>query len=80
MAVHRDAETTTRPHRRSQARRARPLDPDDVRPAIETAGGSGDLAGQVWRIGCMGHAARPGKVDRVLEAPEAALTAASADR
>jgi alanine-glyoxylate transaminase/serine-glyoxylate transaminase/serine-pyruvate transaminase len=33
---------------------------------IEIAGGLGDLAGRILRIGCMGHACRPGNVLRVL--------------
>ena len=35
---------------------------------IEIGGGVGPLAGAVWRIGCMGHSARPENVDRLLEA------------
>jgi alanine-glyoxylate transaminase/serine-glyoxylate transaminase/serine-pyruvate transaminase len=33
---------------------------------IEVAGGFGALAGKVWRIGLMGHAARAENVDRLL--------------
>jgi alanine-glyoxylate transaminase/serine-glyoxylate transaminase/serine-pyruvate transaminase len=33
---------------------------------IEIAGGLGVLAGKVWRIGLMGHAAREENVDRLL--------------
>jgi alanine-glyoxylate transaminase/serine-glyoxylate transaminase/serine-pyruvate transaminase len=35
---------------------------------IEIAGGLGDLAGKVWRIGCMGHSARPANVMALLAA------------
>ncbi len=35
---------------------------------IEIAGGLGSLAGVVWRIGCMGHSARPGNVLALLSA------------
>lgn len=35
---------------------------------IEIAGGLGDLAGKIFRIGCMGHACRPGNVLRLLSA------------
>ena len=38
------------------------------RYGIEIGGGAGQLAGQVWRIGCMGHTARPGNVDTLLGA------------
>lgn len=41
--------------------------------AIEIAGGLGDLAGRIFRIGCMGHACRPGNVLRVLAALGAVL-------
>lgn len=40
---------------------------------IEIAGGLGDLAGRIFRIGCMGHACRPGNVLRVLAALGAVL-------
>ena len=35
---------------------------------IEIGGGVGAYAGTVWRIGCMGHTARPESVDRLLDA------------
>ena len=35
---------------------------------IEIAGGLGDLAGRIFRIGCMGHACREGNVLRLLAA------------
>jgi alanine-glyoxylate transaminase/serine-glyoxylate transaminase/serine-pyruvate transaminase len=35
---------------------------------IEIGGGLGPLAGKIWRIGLMGHTARPENVDRVLRA------------
>lgn len=35
---------------------------------IEIGGGVGAYAGSVWRIGCMGHTARPENVDRLLTA------------
>lgn len=35
---------------------------------IEIGAGLGPLAGKVWRIGLMGHTARPENVDRLLEA------------
>lgn len=35
---------------------------------IEIGSGVGPLAGKVWRIGCMGHTARPKNVDAVLGA------------
>ncbi|HYF00466.1 MAG TPA: hypothetical protein VEJ18_16220 [Planctomycetota bacterium] len=35
---------------------------------IEIGAGLGDFAGKVWRIGLMGHGARPEIVDRVLAA------------
>jgi alanine-glyoxylate transaminase/serine-glyoxylate transaminase/serine-pyruvate transaminase len=40
---------------------------------IEIGAGLGPLAGRVWRIGIMGHTARPANVDRLLAALEAAL-------
>ncbi|GAB6877768.1 alanine--glyoxylate aminotransferase family protein [Halorubrum gandharaense] len=40
---------------------------------LEIAGGLGDLAGDVWRIGCMGHSARPKNVEFLLAALEEAL-------
>jgi alanine-glyoxylate transaminase/serine-glyoxylate transaminase/serine-pyruvate transaminase len=33
---------------------------------IEIGGGVGEFAGRVWRIGCMGHTARPENVERLL--------------
>lgn len=47
--------------------------------AIEIAGGLGDLAGRIFRIGCMGHACRPGNVLRVLAALGAVLRSEGAD-
>jgi alanine-glyoxylate transaminase/serine-glyoxylate transaminase/serine-pyruvate transaminase len=35
---------------------------------IEIGGGVGAYAGSVWRIGCMGHTARPENVERLLAA------------
>jgi alanine-glyoxylate transaminase/serine-glyoxylate transaminase/serine-pyruvate transaminase len=35
---------------------------------IEVGGGLGDFAGKVWRVGLMGHGARPEIVDRALDA------------
>jgi alanine-glyoxylate transaminase/serine-glyoxylate transaminase/serine-pyruvate transaminase len=35
---------------------------------IEIGGGVGDFAGRVWRIGCMGHTARPANVTLLLAA------------
>ena len=35
---------------------------------IEVGGGLGDFAGKVWRVGLMGHGARPEIVDRALAA------------
>jgi alanine-glyoxylate transaminase/serine-glyoxylate transaminase/serine-pyruvate transaminase len=40
---------------------------------IEVGGGLGPLAGKIWRIGLMGHTARPENVDRVLKALREAL-------
>lgn len=40
---------------------------------IEIAAGLGDLAGEVLRIGCMGHSARPGNVYHLLAALEEIL-------
>lgn len=40
---------------------------------IEIGGGLGPLAGKIWRIGLMGHTARPENVDRLLEGLEKAL-------
>lgn len=36
--------------------------------AVEIGGGVGPLAGRAWRIGCMGHTARPGNVLFLLAA------------
>ncbi|MUW14390.1 aminotransferase class V-fold PLP-dependent enzyme [Halorubrum sp. CBA1125] len=47
------------------------LDEDD----IEIAAGLGDLAGDIWRIGCMGHSARRKNVEFLLAALEDALAA-----
>jgi alanine-glyoxylate transaminase/serine-glyoxylate transaminase/serine-pyruvate transaminase len=41
---------------------------------LEIAGGLGPSVGKVWRIGIMGHVARPGNVALVLAALEDALT------
>jgi alanine-glyoxylate transaminase/serine-glyoxylate transaminase/serine-pyruvate transaminase len=35
---------------------------------LEIASGLGDLAGEIWRIGCMGHSARPKNVSYLLAA------------
>jgi alanine-glyoxylate transaminase / serine-glyoxylate transaminase / serine-pyruvate transaminase len=35
---------------------------------IEIGAGLGDLAGKIWRIGLMGHTARPENVNRLIEA------------
>ncbi len=35
---------------------------------IEIGAGLGPLAGKIWRIGCMGHTARPENIDRLLSA------------
>jgi alanine-glyoxylate transaminase/serine-glyoxylate transaminase/serine-pyruvate transaminase len=40
---------------------------------IEIGGGLGALAGKVWRIGLMGHTARPENVNRLLAALKACL-------
>ena len=40
---------------------------------IEIGAGLGPLAGRIWRIGLMGHTARPENVARVLAALRAAL-------
>jgi alanine-glyoxylate transaminase/serine-glyoxylate transaminase/serine-pyruvate transaminase len=45
---------------------------------IEIAGGLGDLAGKIFRIGCMGHACRPWNVLRLLAALGSALAAEGA--
>lgn len=46
---------------------------------IEIAGGLGDLAGQIFRIGCMGHACRGGNVLRLLAALGRVLRGEGAD-
>ena len=43
---------------------------------IEIAGGLGELAGKVWRIGLMGHNSTSDNVDRLLTALRAALSVA----
>jgi alanine-glyoxylate transaminase / serine-glyoxylate transaminase / serine-pyruvate transaminase len=43
------------------------------RHGIEIGGGLGPFAGRVWRIGCMGHTARPRNVLLVLAALREAL-------
>ena len=40
---------------------------------IEIGSGLGPLAGKIWRIGLMGHTARPGNVDAFLSALAACL-------
>jgi len=40
---------------------------------IEIGGGLGPLAGKIWRIGLMGHTARPENVERLLDALAAEL-------
>lgn len=40
---------------------------------IELGAGLGPLAGKIWRIGLMGHTARPQNVERLLEALRAVL-------
>jgi aspartate aminotransferase-like enzyme len=35
---------------------------------IEIGGGLGPLSGKIWRVGLMGHTARPENVKRLLEA------------
>lgn len=40
---------------------------------IEIGAGLGPLAGQIWRVGLMGHTARPESVDRLLEALKSIL-------
>jgi alanine-glyoxylate transaminase/serine-glyoxylate transaminase/serine-pyruvate transaminase len=43
------------------------------RYSIEIGAGAGQLAGQIWRIGCMGHTARPRNVLALLAALEEVL-------
>ncbi|MFB6234927.1 MAG: alanine--glyoxylate aminotransferase family protein [Halopenitus sp.] len=40
---------------------------------LEIAGGLGALSGDIWRIGCMGHSARPQNVEFLLSVFEEAL-------
>ena len=35
---------------------------------IEIGAGLGSLVGKIWRIGLMGHTARPANVERLLKA------------
>jgi alanine-glyoxylate transaminase/serine-glyoxylate transaminase/serine-pyruvate transaminase len=44
------------------------------RYGIEVGGGLGEYAGKVWRIGCMGHTARPRNVTLLLGALEELFT------
>ncbi|WP_338729310.1 alanine--glyoxylate aminotransferase family protein [Haladaptatus sp. DJG-WS-42] len=46
---------------------------------IEIAGGLGDLAGEIFRIGCMGHSARPKNVIALLGALGSVLEDADVD-
>jgi alanine-glyoxylate transaminase/serine-glyoxylate transaminase/serine-pyruvate transaminase len=46
---------------------------------IEIAAGLGDLGGEIWRIGCMGHSARLKNVEYLLGALEDALHAEGYD-
>jgi alanine-glyoxylate transaminase/serine-glyoxylate transaminase/serine-pyruvate transaminase len=39
-----------------------------ARYGIEIGAGVGPMAGTVWRIGCMGHTARPRNVELLLGA------------
>jgi len=45
-----------------------------TRYGIEIGAGAGQLAGKVWRIGCMGHTARPRNVVTLLGALDEVLT------
>ena len=45
------------------------------RYGIEVGGGLGPVAGKVWRIGCMGHTARPRNVSLLLGALEELFSA-----
>lgn len=45
-----------------------------VRYGIEIGGGLGDFAGSCWRIGCMGHTARPRNVTLLLAALDELLS------
>jgi alanine-glyoxylate transaminase/serine-glyoxylate transaminase/serine-pyruvate transaminase len=40
---------------------------------IEVGGGVGEFAGRMWRVGCMGHTARPQNVTLLLGALEELL-------
>jgi len=40
---------------------------------IEIGAGLGPLAGKIWRIGLMGHTARPENVDKLLSALKAVI-------
>ncbi len=46
---------------------------------VEIASGLGDLEGEIWRIGCMGHSAREKNVSYLLSALGAALEAEGYD-
>jgi len=46
---------------------------------LEVATGLGDLEGEIFRIGCMGHSARPGNVTLLVPALAEALDAQGAD-
>jgi alanine-glyoxylate transaminase/serine-glyoxylate transaminase/serine-pyruvate transaminase len=46
---------------------------------LEIASGLGDLAGEIFRVGCMGHSARPANVSLFASAFAEALEAAGAD-
>ena len=43
------------------------------RDGIEIGAGLGPLAGKIWRVGLMGHTARPENVDRVVDALKRAI-------
>ena len=45
------------------------------RHGIEIGGGLGAFAGKMWRIGCMGHTARPRNVSLLLAALSELLAA-----
>ena len=45
------------------------------RYGVEIGGGLGEFAGKVWRIGCMGHTARPRNVALLLAALDELLAA-----
>jgi alanine-glyoxylate transaminase/serine-glyoxylate transaminase/serine-pyruvate transaminase len=46
---------------------------------IEIGAGLGPLAGRIWRIGVMGHTARPENIERLLVALKKALDQQSAN-